>query len=168
MDIFKFFRRKPKHLSVVEYDKLVDSKVAKIREFVRQNLNVERDDKDFEDAFARTFEQYEHNLRLELMKTPNKWGVLFGREEIALSPISALHAFNQTYRRKKKVAWYKRFFKFLKSIRVYVVLFVKDRFLRRELRKIKKLFPDYKMSNDRAMNVLMATKLNKRMLARKK
>lgn len=161
MDIFKFFRKKKaKHLNLVEYDKLVDSKLAKIRAFVKQHVSGRDDDEMFQKEFEEAFNSY-----VDLIK--NEISTYKPGKEITLSPISVLHLFNQTYRRKKKVVWYKRFFRFIKSIKVYVVLFVKDQFLRRELRKIKKLFPDYKMSNDRAMNLLMGVKLNKRMLAKK-
>jgi hypothetical protein len=164
MGLFSIFKRKQKHLSVVEYDKLVESKVAKIREFVRLNIHVERDDKNFDEEFGKAFELYKFNLRQELTKIPNKWGSFFIRKNVVLSPVSALHTFNKTYRRKTKVVWYKRFLRFFKSIKVYVVLFIKDLLLRRELRKIKKLFPDYKLSNKMASGILNAVDLNKRVM----
>lgn len=164
MGIFSIFRRKSKRLSVVEYDKLVDGKVAKIREFVRLNLHVKRDDVEFEKEFAKAFELYLFNLKQELTKIPNKRGVLFSRKEVVLSPISVIHTFNQIYRRKTRVVWYKRFIRFFGSISVYVVLLINDLLLRRELRKIKKLFPDYKMSNKTALGLMKAVDVNKRVM----
>ncbi len=165
MRIFSFLKRKPKHLSVVEYDKLVDSKLEKIRAFVRLHIYAKPDDKDFEEALAKAFELYLFNLKQELTKTAPKWTIPLPWKKRVLSPINAIHAFNQIYyRRRKKVVWYKRLLRYFKSIRVYVILFFKDLALRRELLEIKKLFPDYKMSNKTALGLLKAVDVNKRVM----
>ena len=161
MGIFSIFKRKSKHLSVVEYDKLVDSKEMKIREFVRLNLHVTRDNRNFEEEFAKAFELYAYNLKQELSKTAYKRIIPFRRKQV-LSPINALQEFNHAYRRRRKVVWYKKFFRFFRSIKFYAILFLKDLFLRYELRKIKKLFPDYNLSNQTALNLMKSVSLNKR------
>ena len=165
MGIFSILKRKSKHLSVVEYDKLVDSKIGRIREFIRLNLHASPDDKDFDKELAKTFELYVYNLRNELSKTANKevFPIRFRKQEIVLSPISAYQAFNILYKRnRKKIVWYKGVFKFLRLVRIYVVLFFKDLILRYKLRKIKKLFSGYNLSNKTALNLMMAVDLNKR------
>lgn len=156
-----------KRLTITDYDKLVDSKVQNIRNYVKSRVTVKDDDADFAKKMEDAFWQYQENIRLNVAVSHQKW-VSLKRDEILLSPIQA---FMNTHDVRKKHVTKRNFLGYIRSIRWYynslknkIGIYYRHMLLMREINKVKKLFPDYKLSNERALNLINAVKPNKKII----
>ena len=159
MKLFSFLnKKKPVELSPVEYDKLVDSKVKKIQEYVKSNVEITNDEMKLEEKIGEAFKMYLHNLTLEVYATG-------ASKDVVLSPMWVLRLVGE---QKKKKSERKnliiRFFRYLKHLKTLVVLYFMTMGLRREARKIKKLFPKGYINSQTAINLINAVELNKKVM----
>lgn len=162
MKIFKkittfFNRKKVIHLTIPEFDKMVDSKLIKIREFYRVNIDCRDDSELFDKQLGETYKVYGNIIKKELTKS-----ITTKKKIIVLSPFRYRKwcwkriniEFIQIKTSKKVIIKF-----FNKIIKFYVRLMVL-----RNIRRIKKLFPNRNISNRRAENIINSVKLNKRIL----
>jgi hypothetical protein len=161
MKIFKWFLGlfKRKHyvsLSPVEYDELVDAKLDRIRDFVKSSIYVRDDDESFNKQFEEAFLLYERFIKTDVLKHASRRKS--NDKEIVLSPVQSL---NRLIGKRKyhNVSLYKRL---TTKIRFKITLYYQHLLLMREIRKMKKLFPNRKLSNRHAVSIVNAVKLNKR------
>jgi len=160
MKIFEIFKRKPKRLTVVEYDKLIDTKLERIRRFIKDNMYVRDDDDDdsFNEQFDLVFIQYRKNVEHEFTKS------IWRRNNIkvVLSPIVALHlSYKLRHSKRSRIQGIRNFFKRIFNM---IALYYYHITLIYEIRKVKKLFPDKEISNDMAFNIIKSVKMNKKMI----
>jgi len=172
MKIFKkiinlFRRRKAYRLTVSEFDEMVDNKLIKVREFYRENIDCRDDNELFDKRFGEAYRLYENTIKKDVSKSTN-------RKITVLSPIDNTVNKIREYRRKKATFYWKSVnvkFKPIKIIRRVIIKFfnVIIRFRQQLINSyniwcLKKLFPDYNISDKRAYGIINAVKLNKRML----
>lgn len=163
---FVNFFRKPKKrvLSLTEYDKLLDSKLNGIRNFIRIAINVRDDDKEFNKQFEEAFLMYENAVKAEMKE---KGKTIEKNPEIFLSPyLNDLFGLTQrlsTSKIKRKILLHKRIKWFFKRLVFKIKLYWKHIKLMREIRKMKKIMGG-RIDNQRAYNLIQAANLNKRML----
>jgi len=162
MKIKNLFSRKKIRLEKVkldmnEYDKLIDSKLQGIRKFIRSNIQLRENDDLFSKQFEEAFLKYEQAIKKQICCEGDVG-------KIMVSPFSILE---NLYRAKPKVPWYKRKIsikRFFRRIKFKLQLYWRHIMLLREIRKIKRLFPN--LSNQHAISLINASKLNKRMLVK--
>ena len=171
--IVAFFSKKSapvevEHLSVQGYDKLVDSKLEKIRKFINQNIDSRDGDKLFEKQLSEAFLRYENAIKSAVGEMGD-----IGLRKTYASPLNILthYASYGMSPKPKKIAWYKKinrktikrwFTRHYRRTRFKIQLYWQHLMLMREIRKMKRIFP--MVSTQHAFNLINATKLNKRMI----
>jgi len=171
--IVDFFMEKPtqvemKRLSVEDYDKLVDTKLEKIRKYINCEVNVRDGEAGFSAQLEGAFLKYENAIKMAVKEK--------GRTDSRmayLSPNSVMQYYADLSVRRvpKKIAWHKQLkykiirrkvLGFFRRIKFKTQLYYQHIMLMREIRKMKKTFP--MVSNQHAFHLINATKLNKRMI----
>jgi hypothetical protein len=153
--LMNLFKKEKIHLSVVEYDKLIESKLENIRKFMRSKILIRDDDDLFNKQFQEAFLAYEKLIKKGVYEVKDTDGKI-----IKLSPINVLISFQNDYSYKRKRVWYKGV---IRRIKFKIQSYWQHLMLMNKIRKMKRLFPDVK-SNQMTMNLIGASKLNKRMI----
>lgn len=171
--IVEFFSKKiapieVERLSVQDYDKLVNSKLEKIRKFINQNIDSRDGDKLFENQLGEAFLKYENAIKSAVGQMGHR-----DLRKAYASPLNVLthYASYGMSPKPKKIVWYKKFArknikrwftKLYRSTKFKVQLYWQHILLMREIHKMKKIFP--MVSNQQAFNLINSIKLNKRMI----
>lgn len=172
--IVAFFNKKItpieiERLSIQDYDRLVDSKLEKIRKCINLNIESRDGDKSFDKELGDAFLRYENAIKTAVSRIG--YGDL--RKTYYTSPLNIItHYVSYGMSPKpKKIAWYKKFTRksikrwftrFYRTTKFKIQLYWQHLMLMREIRKIKRLFPI--VSNQQAFNLINASKLNKKMI----
>jgi hypothetical protein len=161
--IFKIFKKK-KVLSMKEYDELVDKKANDIRAFILSNLTIRDDDNpeklgNFMKEFDKAFTKYQAHILIKLLRESERKG-----KQNVKSPYFKFEEFYKKYGKKRKSKW-SFLLNFIYKAKVRVRLFFYQVWMYFQIRKIKKLFPDMKISSKTALNLINSAKINKRLMA---
>ena len=171
--IVAFFSEKPapvkvERLSVKDYDKLVDSKLEKIRKCINQNIESRDGDKLFDKELGDAFLRYENAI-----KTAVREMGYANIDKTYAPPLNILSDY-LSYRmppKPKKIVWYKKFTRkrigrwftrLYRRTKFKIQLYWQHILLMREIRKMKRIFP--MVSSHQALNLINASKLNKKMI----
>jgi len=180
MKIFKFLksffkRKRVIELSVVEYDKLLDSKLEKIYSCTRPLISARDSDmvfgvevnnptssfRDGQELFDKqvldAYSLYVINLKKELAKKHN----IIKNNIITISPIHVLWIKNYDRHKHHKL---RNFIGKINSIKFKIGTYYKYIICMFKIYKIKKLYPHMSLSNKRVLGIIRAVELNNRMI----
>ena len=173
--IFSFLKKK-RVLNIKEFDKLVEKKTIDIRNYILSNLTVRDEislkrinnilvdinveDKKGEEMFSKEFEKVFYVYQKNLYDKYRKLGL---KKSKVKSPYLTFKEFFEKYAIKKK-SRFSFFYNFITKTKIKLSLIYYEIWLYFQIRKIKKLFPDMKITSKTALGLIQASKINKKLI----
>ena len=171
--IVAFFSEKPapvnvERMGVQDYDKLIASKLEGIRKFVNQNLDSRDGDELYDKQLGEAFLRYENAIKSVVgemghVNSPKTYGsplnILTHYASYGMSPKPKKITWYKKFTRKRIGRWFTRLYR---RTKFKIQLYWQHIMLMREIHKMKKIFP--MVSKNQALNLINASKLNKKMI----